>query len=572
MITVGINAHHADSAICIFEGKKLLFALEEERLNRIKHWAGLPCESIIYGLKYCNIEAKDIDNITFNTNPLSNIFPKTKYFFQNYLLSAKSKEIFNRLNTKIENKKTLKKNLDLNKNIKFYFVDHHLSHLSSAFYPSKFDRSLGLSIDGFGDFCSIAIAKCYKNKIKIIDKIFFPNSLGVVYEALTQLIGFKKYGEEYKLMGLSSYGKPIFFDKLANNLFHKNSFLETNLKYFNYHNRNFKYTFSGQPNQNNLYNEKILNVLNLTENDLLNEEVKRDIAASTQKLFEYYFIKILNRLKKINFSNNIIFAGGCALNSLANKKIFDDKYFKNIFIPYAPGDAGGSIGSALHVLSKKKGEFQNLQSPYLGPEFTNEQIKQILDKNKIFNKFKVTFENYNEDLYNIIVEKLLKKQVIGLFKGRMEFGARALGNRSIIASPCEPDMKNIINKKIKKRENFRPFAPAVLLEDKLEWFEESHENSYMSNVENILENKKIKIPAVTHIDGTGRVQTVSKENNIHFYEIIKKFKIKTNVPILLNTSFNENEPIVLDPYNALQCFERTEIDTLILENFIISRQ
>lgn len=569
-ITIGINANHADSAIAVFEKNKLIFGIEEERINRIKHWAGVPIDSIKYALNYCDIKPEEITNITFNTNPLSNLSKKLPFFFLNYLFSKKGNEIIKRQSLKLEIKKKII-SITGNKNIKFNYIDHHLSHIASAYFPSKFNDAIGLSIDGFGDFCSCVITLCKNNNIKVVDKIYFPHSIGVFYEAFTQLIGFKNYGDEYKMMGLSCYGKPVFKNKIIENLFIKKNTSLLNLNFFNHNKRNFEYSFCGLPKQKDLLNEKILKVLNINTKDIINNHNLRiDLAASAQSIFEDHLIKIIKKITEKYNIKNLVYAGGCALNSLANKNLYD--YFDNVFIPYAPGDAGGSIGSAMLFLSKKYKNFENIKNPYIGPSFSNREIEENISKfnfSKKVNIFKI--ENENEYL-DKIANHLISNKVVGFFNDRMEFGARALGNRSILASPISANMKDIINKKIKKRESFRPFAPAILEEEKIKWFEKSKTNPYMSNVELIKSDKRDQIPAVTHFDGTGRVQTVNIKSNPLFYKLIKNFFEKTNVPVLLNTSFNENEPIVLKPLEALKCFNRTDIDILVLGHFIIERK
>ena len=568
-ITIGINANHADSSISIFDKNKLIFAIEEERLNRIKHWAGVPLESIDKGLEHCDIEVDQIQHITINTNSLSNLNKKIPYFLNNFLFSKKSKEIIKRQSLKLDLKKQIRNYLGKNFKGSFHYVDHHLSHISSAFYPSGFDKAIGLTIDGFGDFCSFTISECSKKEIKIVDKIYFPHSIGVFYEAFTQLIGFKKYGEEYKMMGLSSYGEPKYKDIILNNFFVNKDYKKLNLNLFNHHKRDFVYNFSGEPKQNILFGDNIYELLSLNKNNISEREVK-DLASSCQKIFELMLHKILEKIKKLKYSRNIVYAGGCALNSLANLKIVSDNYFENLYIPYAPGDAGGSIGSSLYFLSSKYQSFENLDNPYIGNEFSNEDIKSVLS-NPQYKKIKFKYIKDYKELNDEIVNKLNDKCVIGIFRGRMEFGPRALGNRSIIASPCFQDMKDIINLKIKKRENFRPFAPSIIEDFKDEWFETSFKNYYMSSVEKIKKEKRNLIPAVTHIDGTGRVQCVKNNINIKYYDLIKKFYEKTNVPVILNTSFNENEPIVSSPNEALDCFLRTDMDVLVLENYLITR-
>jgi carbamoyltransferase len=570
-VTLGLNFNHADSSACLFVDQKLKFAIEEERINRTKHWAGIPFESIKYALKENNIEFNDISNITVNTNPRSNLTNKIIFFLKNYISGKKKYEILNRFKKKLLLTNKLNNYFNKsNNNFKLHYVDHHISHISSAYYASTFNDAIGLSIDGFGDFCSLMIADCRDNKIKPIEKLYFPNSIGLLYEAFTQFIGFKKYGEEYKMMGLSSFGEPKYTEIIKNNLFNDFKNLKLNLKFFNHNKKNYLYNFEGEPNQSEIFNENIYNLFNKEFNS---KNFKEDISASIQKIFEQLLnIILLNSKKKIS-SKNLVFAGGCALNSLANKSIYDSNYFNKIFIPYAPGDGGGSIGSALFYLSSKykKSDYKNLKNPYIGPCFNNKQIEDAINARRLNYKYSVKFFKDKNELYKLLAKKIYENNIVGFFNGKMEFGARALGNRSILANPCSPDIKDIINLKIKKRENFRPFAPSILHEHKINWFGNSIENPYMSTVESILLDKRKMIPAVTHFDGTGRVQTVNKEYNLDFYFLINEFYKLTNVPILLNTSFNENEPIVMKPEHAIQCFIRTKMDVLVLENYMIIR-
>ena len=571
-VTLGLNFNHADSSACLFIDNVLKFAIEEERINRTKHWAGIPYQSIVHCLNENNLNFDDISNITVNTNPKSNLNPKIIFFLKNYLFGKKKSEIFAR----VKNKFYLKNDLNnyfqrKNKNnLKIHYIDHHISHISSAYYASNFENAIGLSIDGFGDFCSLLITECTENKIEPIEKLYFPNSIGLLYEAFTQFIGFKKYGEEYKMMGLSSLGKPKYKNLIKKNLFEDFEKFRLNLDYFNHHHKNYLYNFTGEPNQSEIFNNNIFQLFN---QEINTKTFKEDIASSIQSIFEDLLELILIKCKKKNFSNNLVYAGGCALNSLANKKIFEKDYFQNIFIPYAPGDGGGSIGSSLFFLSKKNNKFNtdNLQNPYVGSSFNNKIIEKIINKKKLNQSYTVKYFVDKKDLYKIIAKQIKENNIIGFFNGRMEFGARALGNRSILANPSSPDMKDIINMKIKKRENFRPFAPSILIDQKEKWFSNTRSNPYMSSVENISPDMRKIIPAVTHFDGTGRVQTVSKEHNLDFYNLIYEFFKITNIPILLNTSFNENEPIVMSPEHAIDCFERTKMDTLVLENFLITR-
>ena len=571
-LILGLNLNHADSSACLIKDNELKFGVEEERINRHKHWAGFPSDSIKLCLESCNIRSEDLTDVAINTNPLSNLNQKILFFIKNYLTGKKKIEIFSRLKKKYSLYNNFEKaGIKLSKKIKFHYIDHHLSHIASAYYASGYNNAWGLSIDGFGDFCSIAISKCEKKKIKIIKKIFFPNSLGLFYEAFTQLIGFKKYGEEYKVMGLSSYGKPEYQEIIEKNFFEdKNKIIDLNLKYFNHIDKNFEYKYEGCPEQNTILKSNALNILGL-KNSNFSKEIQSNIASSIQNIFEKKIIHICELIKKTKFSNNLVYAGGCALNSLANKKIFDKKLFQNVYIPYAPGDAGGSIGAALQVSAAKNKTISNLQSPFIGPSYSNSLILREIEKFNELKKCKINFNTSKKNINSLLAKEIHNNKIIGLFSGRMEFGARSLGNRAIIANPCNPDMRNILNQKIKRRENFRPFAPAILENEKSNWFYDKKSNPFMSSVETIIEKKRKIIPAVTHIDGTGRVQTVSENTNENFYNLIKEFFKISGVPILLNTSFNENEPIVMQPSDAIKCFLKTNIDILVLENYIIER-
>ena len=347
-IIIGINAFHADSSAAILKNGKLLFAIEEEKLIRQKHWAGFPENSIKKCLEFNNIDASDVTDVSINTSPFSNLHMKVPYFLKKYLIGKKKNEIFQRIKNKIDIKKFLIKSNNFNKNIKVHYIDHHMAHIASSFYPSEFEEALAISIDGFGDFASLNIAKCNKKNITILKKIFFPDSLGIFYEMMTQLLGFQNYGDEYKLMGLASYGKPIYFDTIKNNLFKKSQLFKLNCEYFNHNKTNFSYKFSGTPKQNKIFNEKIYRIF--SEEELVKN--REDIAASTQKVYEHYLVKIINYALSLYKSENLCLSGGCALNSSANGKIKDSLNINKIFIPYAPGDAGGAIGSAL-LVSKK---------------------------------------------------------------------------------------------------------------------------------------------------------------------------------------------------------------------------
>jgi carbamoyltransferase len=580
MIILGINAYHPDSSACLLVNGKILFAIEEERLNRIKHWSGMPLLSIKNCLLSSNVSISDIDFVAINHNPFSNIFSKSKYFIFNkpylnfYMEKIKNlKKKNNILNVLIDNFGNLKKNC------KLIGIDHHHSHLASAFYDSSFDNAVNLSIDAFGDFSSVSWGVSTNNTIKIDERILFPHSLGIFYEAFTQFLGFSNFGDEYKIMGLSSYGKPTEINNIKKIInLKKNGKFELNLDYFNHHKNRISYSWNNvSPKTNILFNENFEKLFG-TQRDK-DEPITSyhfNLASSVQYQYEEVLFHILDHIFKKYEINKLTLSGGCAQNSLANGKILKNTKFKSLFIPSNPGDAGGAIGAAYTLWHKlKKVRPKKNVNAYLGIDYTDKEIEKILKANneKLTIK-KCSFTHYeNEDfLCKFIAEEIAKEKVIGWFQGRMEWGPRALGNRSIIADPRSKNIKDIINSKIKRRESFRPFAPSVLFEEVNNWFLNfKDEEPFMSRVMEFYDNKKELVPGVVHIDGTGRLQTINKEQNPRYYKLIKYFFNLTGVPMILNTSFNENEPIVLNPEQALNCFLRTEMDILVLNNWVITR-
>ena len=571
-IIIGINAYHSDSSACILINGKLIAAVEEERINRKKHFSGYPIESIKECLRIANIQDIEITDIAFNTKPSSNLISKVSFFLKN--ISFKKNYLTKRIKKKINIKKILFEEFNLTKNIKFHYIEHHLAHIASAFYPSEFISANGLSIDGSGDFVTLAISECKNNKIKIKNRTYFPNSLGIFYHAMTQFLGFNNYGDEYKVMGLAAYGKPNYFDKIRDNLFkdNKNFLFELNLTYFNHYKNDFKYIAGDNLVVDKIYSPKLLklfsNELHNTEN---RDQFTRDFASSVQKIYEFFFKKIIKHVISKEFSNNLVFSGGCALNSTANQVLTTDKeLFEKVYIPYAPGDNGGALGAAFEVASKYKNKITNSKSPYQGREFSNDEVIMILENSLYKNKVSYKFIPDNK-LFKLTSKLISEGNVIGWFQGKMEFGPRALGNRSIIADPRNPEMKSIINMKIKRRESFRPFAPSVLEEYQAEWFDSDFNNPYMSSLSKVRKDKQKLIPAVTHVDGTARLQTVSKDSNFVFSKLLSEFYLLTGVPILLNTSFNENEPIVMRPEESLNCLLRTDMDAVFINNFYVTK-
>ncbi len=573
--TLGLNFLHSDSSACIFKDNQLLAASEEERFTRVKHTAEFPINSIKFCLDEAKIDISKINFVTINSNPFSNIDKKVIFLLKNpaslkialfSLINSKKKINLSKILSDLDKKKKFKG--------KIKFIDHHESHIASSLFFSNYSECANLSIDGFGDFSSCAYGLYKNNKLKIDEKIYFPHSLGIFYQSLTQFLGFKSYGDEYKLMGLSSYGKAKYVNEISSLIKKTNVGFELNLDYFVHHKKKiFKLNNSKQFIYENLYSKKIYDLLGSER--LITEEINQrhlDLAKSTQVVYENILFHIANIIYKKYEVDNLTISGGCAMNSLANGKIVHNSKFKNVYICPSPGDAGGSIGSAcisLNLESKKKIFVENYS--YLGPDYSNEYISRIIDNKKLYEKYKVEFFEYHK-LYPYIADKLISEKIVGWFQGRTEWGPRALGCRSILADPRNRKIKEIINNKIKRRESFRPFAPSIIQEHVASWFEEDAIVPYMSEVKMIKKDKRILIPGVTHIDGSGRLQTVTKSQNYHYYNLINEFYKATNVPIILNTSFNENEPIVNNPDEAINCYERTNMDVLVLGNWVICRE
>jgi carbamoyltransferase len=580
MIILGINAYHPDSSACLLIDGEIKIAIEEERINRIKHWSGLPILAIKHCLQDQKISIGDIDIISINQNFFANFFKRIKFILLN---NFNFDFYFNKLQSKIKKKNILDiisiEIGALKKSCKLIEVEHHKSHAASAFYESPFDKCANVSIDGFGDFSSVSWGISANNKINIDHRIVFPHSLGIFYESFTQFLGFKNFGDEYKMMGLSCYGKSSEISKVNQIIqLKKNGAFELDLSYFRHHKSNIAYKWNNAtPTTGILFSEKINKLFGLPKK--LEENVSdyhKNIAASVQNIYEKTLFHILNYVYEKYKIENLTISGGCAQNSLANGKILNNTKFSSLFVPSNPGDAGGAVGSAYIAWNKSnKGRVIKKFSAYLGPSYSNLEIENLI----INNTKKLTFEKCNyflENNDNILCAYIAKKietgKIIGWFQGRMEWGPRALGNRSILADPRNSKIRDIINIKIKRRETFRPFAPSILLDKANEWFENfTDEEPFMSRVLQFKKEKINLVPAVVHVDGTGRLQTVKEENNPRYYKLIKEFYNLTNVPIILNTSFNENEPIVFKPEHALECFLRTNMDFLVMENWVIHR-
>ncbi len=584
---LGLSCFYHDSAAALVENGRIIFACQEERFSRKKHDSSFPFHSINAILHNSKIKMSDIDFVSFYDKPLLKFERLLETYLYNIPFGFRSfkKSLPIWIKEKLFLKKLLAKNIqNFDKNFnenQIFFSEHHFSHAASAFYPSPFKKAVVLTLDGVGEWATTSVAIGHENNLEIKKEIHFPHSLGLLYSAFTYFLGFKVNSGEYKVMGLAPYGKPKYKKIIFDNLIKLNSdgSFKLNQKYFNYMtglrmvNQNFENLFNLKTRKPNIHRLDIKHA---------------DIAASIQSVIEEVIIKLTRKLYDEYKIDNLCIAGGVGLNCVANGKIVEDKKFKNIWIQPAAGDAGASIGSALalwhHEFKKKRKILKSdaMAGSFLGPEFNDNQIelslKRLGAKYKKYSKKKILEQT---------VIFLIQKKVIGWFQGKMEFGPRALGSRSIIADPRHQKMQKNINLKIKFRESFRPFAPAVLKENQNDWFDLKIDSPYMLIVGKILEKHRLKIkssgfkvldekiskiPSITHVDYTSRIQTVSEKSNKLFYKLIKEFKKKTECPILINTSFNiRGEPIVCSPEDAFNCFMGTDMDILVIGNFILEK-
>ena len=591
---LGISAFYHDSAATLIKSGKIIAAAQEERFSRNKHDPSYPFNAIEFVLNFEKIKLSDIDYVVFYEKP----FLKFERLLETYVAFAPrgfvsfSKAIPIWLKEKLFQKKLIFDYLkshdkDFKDQNKILFSEHHLSHAASAYYPSPFNEAIILTADGVGEWATTTVAIAKGNKIEIKKELHFPHSLGLLYSAFTYYTGFKVNSGEYKLMGLAPYGNPKYKDLIYDNLIDvkPDGTFRLDQSYFNYS--------TGLTMTNTKFDKLFNQKPRIPEKEKITQ-FHMDIAASIQKVTEEIMLNLCKSLKKEYQISNLCLAGGVALNCVANGKIHDEKIFDKIWVQPAAGDAGGSLGAALAYWyldlnneRNNKGE-DLMQGSYLGNYFKNEEIKKYLDD------LGAEYEKLNdEEIIIKTVKDLVNQKAIGWFQGRMEFGPRALGNRSILGDPRSETMQNNLNLKVKYRESFRPFAPSILKEDVSQWFETNDESPYMLMVSKIKEDKRInmseeqkklfgidllnikrsEIPAVTHVDFSARIQTVSKKTNEMYYNLIKKFKEKTNCPVLVNTSFNiRGEPIVNTPAEAFNCFMGTDLDTLVIGSFYLEKK
>ena len=587
---LGISAFYHDSAAAILIDGKIIAAAQEERFSRKKHDPRYPINAVKYVLSESKLNLNQIDHIVFFEKP----FLKFERLLETYMAFApKGFKSFSLsmpiwLREKLFQKKFLfdkLKELDENFNDinKIKFSEHHYSHAASAFYPSPFEEAIILTLDGVGEWATTTVAIGKKNKLEMLKEIHFPHSLGLLYSAFTYYTGFKVNSGEYKLMGLAPYGKPKFKDLILEKLLDlkEDGSFKLNMKYFNY--------ATGLTMTNEKFSKLFGQPVRDSKKDLLTQ-FHMDIASSIQAVTEDIVLKITKNISSTYKIKNLCLAGGVALNCVANGKILKEEVFENIWIQPAAGDAGGSLGAALaywhHELKKPREEFKDrMNGSYLGPKFENDFIEKKL------NSLKANYKKYNrEEIIALTAKELAKEKTVGWFQGRMEFGPRALGGRSILADPRSEKMQKELNLKIKFRESFRPFAPSVLREDVSDWFDLNSDSPYMLIVSEVKKNKQIKmkaedeklfgieklnikrssIPAITHVDYSARIQTVHKDTNSRYYDLISEFKKNTDCPILVNTSFNvRGEPIVCSIEDAFNCFMGTNLDILVIEDFIL---
>ena len=581
MNILGINAYHGNASAAVVCDGQLVAAVEEERFNRVKYAAGFPLAAIRYCLKEAGLKLEEIDHVAVPRNPLARL--GTKLF---YALRMPS---FARGRAKVLVKFTgvreaLAAAFDSDpETIKaqFHRIEHHQAHLASAFFVSPFERAALLSADGLGDFASTMWGSGSGNRMEIVDAIAFPHSLGLYYTAVTQYLGFQKFGDEYKVMGLAAYGEPekleAFRDIVQFNANGNGNGFRLGLEYFVHHRTGPEMSWAEAdktPTLGKLFSEQMsqkLGAARLAEEPV--EQRHRNLAASLQARLEEVYLGMLRKLAKATGLKSICLAGGVAFNCVANGKIFETTPFEQVYVQPAAGDAGLAVGAAYYVWHQKLRKPRSfvMDHAYWGPGYSAGETRAAMESSGISGKGYVVQELPVQELTRRAAAIVADGKILGWFQGRAEWGPRALGNRSIVADPRRADMKDTLNRRIKHREIFRPFAPSILAEETGEWFEKSHPSPFMTLAYAVRPEKRALIPAPTHVDGTGRLQTVTKEANPRYHALISAFRDLTGVPVVLNTSFNDNEPIVCRPEEAIDCFLRTKMDALVLGDFLVTR-
>jgi len=564
---LGLNAFHGDASAALVRDGVLVSAIEEERLNRIKHWAGLPAAAAEACL--AGTDPAELEHIAISRDPKANLGRKL-------LRVATHPESWGRARSRAVNSlRVTSVQSDLSNALpysvdhaQFHYVEHHRAHLASAFFCSPFEEAAIASVDGFGDFASSMWGTGRGNRMEVKGGTRFPHSLGIFYSAFTQYLGFPNYGDEYKMMGLGAYGEPRFADRIREVVSCRDGEFHLNLDYFIHHTEGVEMSWEGgQPLIGDIFSRKMVEVFGparAPRSEIL--PVHADMAASVQLVFEENYFEFLNYLHKHTGLKALCLAGGCALNCAANGKIFEKTPFRDLYVQPAANDAGTSIGAALYVWNQILGKPRGfvMGNAYYGPAWSEAEIREQLDAAGV-----VAHRMDEDELVDTTAREIASGKVLGWFEGRMEFGPRALGNRSILADPRRSDMKDILNSRIKHREHFRPFCPSIRAERTGDFFETSYPAPFMVSAYRIRAERQPEVPAITHNDGTGRLQTVEKDQNPLYWKLLTRFEALTGIPILLNTSFNENEPVVNQPAEAIDCFLRTNMDVLVIGPFVL---
>lgn len=574
MHVLGINGYHAGASACLLRDGVLVSAVEEERFNRQKYWAGFPAESIRYCLADAGITAADLDHVALSRDPRANFFRKGMWALRRnprfgYLVDR----LVNREHVKRFDR-TFCEALGVTRSsvrADFHHVEHHRAHMASAFFVSPFDSAAILSVDGMGDFVSTMWGTGKDNHIDVDGAIHFPHSLGFFYTAISQWLGFTGFGDEGKVMGLASYGEPCYADLLSDVVrIHADGSFELNLDYFVHERDGVEMTWaSGSPTLGNLYSPRLSSKLGEARvRGAAIEKKHEDMAASLQYVVENALEALLRKLHKETQNDTLCMAGGVALNGVFNGQIRARSPFKHVYIQPAAGDAGTALGAAFYVWHQVLGKPRSfvMTHAYTGTHFDDAQVTAALHAAGVAQR-----TVSDEELINDVASFVETGNVVGWFQGRMEWGPRALGNRSIIADPRRAEMRDVLNARIKHREPFRPFAPSLLESAMPRYFEAAAPDPFMLTVYPVRPEKRAEIPAVTHVDGTGRLQTVTQDTNERYFRLITEFENRTGVGVILNTSFNENEPIVSTPAEAIDCFMRTRMDVLAIGNHIVKR-
>jgi len=571
MLILGLNMFHADASAALVQDGEVIFAIAEERLNRIKHYAGFPSLAVKACLDFAGAKITDIDHIAVGQDSDANLSRKVQYAAANPARILNFIRLRQRKQPMRDVGSLLAKALDVDsKTLRFqeHHLEHHIAHIASAYYCSPWDKAAGFSYDGSGDFVSTMMARCEGNHIEVLDRVFLPDSLGSFYTMICEFIGYLQYGDEGKVMGLAPYGRDTLCDQLDEVISLRNGSFRLDPSFFKPlgSNQGMQVLPDGTVRLARHFSPRMVKAFGEPREprtEITQREM--DLAYAMQRRFEDVLFHLLNQLYRHVPCEHLAMAGGCALNSVANGKLFAHTPFRQTWIQPAAGDEGLAIGAALHTYHAvlKQPRRSVMKDAFLGPEFSDARIESDLRKAKLpYRKLK------REPLLDTVAQQIAAGDIVGWFQGRMEWGPRALGNRSILAHPGLPGMKDILNTRIKQREWFRPFAPSILEERQRDYFEHDHPSPYMLHVYKIRREKRAQLSAVNHVDDTGRLQSVSRDENPLYHELIRAFEGKTGIPVVLNTSFNENEPIVCKPEEAIDCFKRTRMDVLAIGPYI----